>query len=371
MPVSIIGTRGSGKSTFIDLLYQTMVYYTDDPATRGSLKYYWRPEFKAQIMAELNAMMEGGGYPPTTDAGDKLIYSFLVGFEPGRFEQLPARITNCLINGGEFNSFLCLVMDLFDIAGEDLEEYSTNPGALPQLERMFDNNILVMTIDCSKLTMDVDGPQATKQREYDYLVAEIISAYIKHRSKKAQKDPDFNKNFYPIFILTQVDQLDGRIMKNHGVDEIVKPKTNAAGERIIDVNELIQMTQLHRPDGSMKRLWKMCNKSANGILASHLSHTYGILNGATLMMENLEDDNIQYFLSWTANKKVGEVLQIQKDRMPYTNEHTYETPIYSRHMYVAFLSYLRNIIEVQPDRQEMITRMLNDANWNEPPAGVR
>jgi hypothetical protein len=365
MPVSIIGTRGSGKSTFIDLLYQTMVYYTDDPKTRKTLNYYWRPEFKNLIMAELKAMMEGGGYPPSTDTGDKLIYSFLVGFKPGHLEKLGER-AKYLIKGGEFNSQLCLIMDLFDIAGEDLEEFATDPKGLPQLARMFDNNILVMTIDCSRFTMEVEGPQSDKQREYDYLVAEIISGYTKYRSQKAQKDHNFNKNFYPIFVLTQVDQMDGRIMANHGVDEIVDPKTNSEGERIIDVNDLIEKTKLYKPDDSMKKLWKMCNKSANEIMASHMPHTYGILNGANLMMVPLEDDAIQYFLSWTANKKVGESVQIQKARMHYSNDHTYETPIYSRHMYVAFLSYLRNIVEVQPDRQDMIARMLNDSKWNDP-----
>ena len=346
MPVSIIGTKGAGKSTFLNLLYQTMRFYTNDPKTRESLKYYWPPENGQKIENEKNTMQTTGDYPDITKRRRLFVLTYLLGFKPRRFEQLLDKTRELIIQKGAFKNYLCMILRLYDISGEDISRYNRNPEDNKDVQRVFDSNIMVLVLDTSKFTNEIHTERTEDLLNYDSHLANIMSAYIKYKVKKRQQDEESDALIHPIIVLAQADALDKDIIDTFKLEKLLA----------LDPKKMSKE--------KTEKVLKTANKIGNELMKSYLPSTNAILHGSDLADVNLGSDYTQYFLSWTDNERRGEDYVIKTDEMYYSDGKRYISNLYSRHMYQAFLEYLRDLAEKSFDREDLINEVFGD-DWKE------
>lgn len=347
MPVSIIDMNSSNSKTFLALLYQTLIYYTNDPISRGKLVYYWEPEVERRIQEEIDLMRSTGSYPYNSPSLNKE-YGFLLGFKPSSFEKFAMKIGKSPFKGDSFKDYFCLEIKVSNLSGEGIANSYSSSIQSEHIQRIFDNNVAILPIDCSKFSMKSHGEATEEQKDYDSKFARFTSSYIRHRLKNISHIKNFDPTLYPIIILNNLDKLVPPLLQKHGLDKTMKIDERVVGDNLV---EQLKDINYYHSGRNTRDLQRTATKHSIDLMRNHMPETLSVLNGSELKKINSGKNLTRYFLSWTVNLRKGEELNYRTMRLRYSNGSTYESTIYSRHMYISLVEHLREIAKISPDNK--------------------
>jgi hypothetical protein len=315
MSVSIIGTRGCGKSTFIGLLHQGMEMYTNK--NPNNFIYYVTAEVGDKILDIRNDLLTGK-YPAATTRHQLEQLRFLMGFKPKAAEKIMQLVKN-FSSFGDYGDYLGMILSVYDIAGEDIQEFKINKQVSQILKQVFDSNILVIIIDCAKFTNSTTGRKYVDMLEYDKEVAVIISAYVEYRSKGK-----FKEKLNPIFVFAKMDALDAEIRNNY-MDKL-------------SIN--------YDPDYTQS--------AGNEMMTSYLSASRAAVYGAQKVGIPLEE--ARFFFSWVDEDKIDGVTQAgaQKLLKVFKPDGTHARNSFPDHQYEAFLNHIRDLSYLYSDPRKQV-----------------
>lgn len=328
MAVSIIGTRGCGKSTFIGLLYQAMERYSNE--NPNEFIYYVTAETGEKIYDIRNNMLSGE-YPAATTRNQLEQLKFLLGFRPKPHEQVVNTFKN-FARFGKYGNFLGMILSVYDISGEDVEEYRHNKSINKEIKQVFDADILVIIIDTSKFTNSTLGRKYRKMLYYDKELAIILSSYVEYRNKTK-----INEKLHPIFIFAKIDALDAEIREEHEIESL-----------------------------SEKYEGKKCEKIGNNLMRSYLSASRAAIYGAQKVGVPLA--KAVYFYSWVEEEKVDGVPMVgAQHRLKVIKplgkiEHARN--VYPEHMYEAFINHTRELSYLYADPEKQVEEIFGKMNKN-------
>ena len=318
MSVSIIGTRGCGKSTFIGLLYQGMERYSN--INPEDFIYYITSEVGDKIYDIRNNMLKGE-YPAATTRHQLEQLNFLMGFKPKMHEKIIHLVKN-FSSFGKYGDYLGMIMSVYDISGEDIQEYKRIKTLNENIKKIFDSNIVVVIIDCALLTNSTKGRKYNLMLEYDKEVAVILSAYVEYRARDKMKE-----KLHPIFILAKMDAMDSEIRNQYGVDRLEKTYDPEIAQEI-----------------------------GNQLMKSYLSATRAAMYGAQKVGIPLEDS--KFFMSWVEETRIdgtteatdAPTLRVVKPKFDSEQARN----IYPEHMYEAFLNHIRELSYLYSDPKKQV-----------------
>ncbi|MCK5039032.1 MAG: hypothetical protein KAS16_08030 [Thermoplasmata archaeon] len=310
MSVSIIGTRGCGKSTFIGLLHQGMEMYTNK--NPDNFVYYVTAEVGDKILDIRNNLLQGE-YPAATTRHQLEQLRFLMGFKPVGVEKIVNLVKN-FSSFGQYGDYLGMILSVYDIAGEDIQEFKINKQVTQILKQVFESNILVIIVDCAKFTNATSGRKYVDMLEYDKELAVIIAAYVEYRSKGK-----FKEKVNPIFVFAKMDALDTEIANNY-FDKL---------ERKYDVDYNYE--------------------TGNELMESYLSASRAAVYGAQKVGVPLE--TAKFFYSWVQEDKIEGVAQAgAQHKLKITKPDGGHTRnVFPDHMYEEFLNYIRTLSYMYSD----------------------
>ncbi len=335
MPVSIIGTRGCGKSTLVGFLHQSMEKHTIRNPEKFS--YYMDRDTTDVCLNKIRNRLQSGKFPQATARGDFQALSFLMSFgatkgDVGKY--ITSDGLSALKNA--FNYKNKLVLTVFDVAGEDIEEFGSHKSVTKKLKEIFGSNIMVILIDCSKLTKDIKGEKGREMRKYDAEMSKILSRYEEYR---AQNYPD--QELHPIVFFTKMDMLDPEIidsLPNNSIRDLLDPQKDYDEEEV-------------REDGEK-------------LLKTFLSGVYANIVGSKVVKVDLH--KAMYFFSWAGVegengvKPADESLGVKwMDIEGKKDTEEIQSNIYPYKHYQKFISHLGELSKDFSDPDEKVEEYFN------------
>ncbi len=218
MPVSIIGTRGCGKSTLVGFLHQSMEKYTIKNPKKFA--YYMDPETTDVCLNKIRNRLHAGEFPRATARGDFQALSFLMNFEATKSDVFKHIKAEKGLSGlkNAFNYENKLMFTVFDVSGEEIEEFGNHKSVTKKIKEVFNSNIMVILVDCSKLTKDIRSEKGTTMRRYDAEMSQILSRYEEYKANKTSEE------LHPIVFFTKMDMMDPEIIDmfpNHSMRDLL------------------------------------------------------------------------------------------------------------------------------------------------------
>jgi len=234
MTVGIVGGRGSGKTVFLSLLATTAINYAAE--TKEHFRYYTTPEFTVAI-GNIVESLKLRRWPSATLKGTLSEYRFWFGYSSAftralnklydAVESLNVFIKGLQIPRGEL--YNVIEFSVYDISGEDVDlimqlaAAAKDRGAsvldmIPEnLKSLLDCDVLVMLIDASRVTTDINDPRYKEMLEYDNLMAALISLVAMYRSRVyGTTKPG---KLYPVFVFTKFDAVDKKVLRALGIPD--------------------------------------------------------------------------------------------------------------------------------------------------------
>lgn len=337
MPISLIGTRGVGKTTMMSFLFQAMNIYTHQNPDK--FRYFLGSELAKNMKEKMKVMKGNKRFPAATDR-DIIERKFVLGFEPPKWD-IPTWIKRRIFTSRKYGDFLGFVVSLYDIDGAEVEEFiETDFEANRYLKELYRADIPVFLIDASKFTKRTKGPKNYDLVEHDQELTQIISGYAEYRAKHHP-----NEKLHPIIFLTKMDELDEEIRQDYpGIKKLE--------------NEYDK---------------KIANRVGRELLERYLTDFQGSVLGSKLMGIELEDSS--FFYSWTdlespeshpdmgteversENGREKRLKLVDKDDEPGGRRNKF--PL---HMYIAFLDHLDELKEERPDPEDIVDEVLSKSN---------
>ena len=335
MPVSIIGTRGCGKSTLVGFLHQSMEKYTmRDPE---KFAFYMDRDTTDVCLNKIRNRLHSGSFPKATARGDFQALSFLMSFEASKkdfVKHIGKEGLKALKNALNYENKL--VFTVFDVSGEDIEEFGSHKTVTKKLKEIFDSNIMVILIDCSKLTEDIKSEKGRDMRRYDAEMSKILARYEEYRARKYPE-----KELQPIVFFTKMDMLDPEIvdiLPNYGMKDLLDPQKEYEEEKV-------------REDGEK-------------LLKTYLSGIYQNFLGSKVVKVDIH--KAMYFFSWAgvegedgvkpADEKLGvKWMEIEGEK----GSEQVQSNIYPYKHYQKFLSHLGELSKDYSDPDEKVKEYLN------------
>ncbi|MEW5937610.1 MAG: hypothetical protein AB1665_07320 [Candidatus Thermoplasmatota archaeon] len=205
MPTAILGDRAAGKTTFIGLLYAAQIKFSNEPANKDVFRFYADP-VAMSIITKLYNSLKTSAWPGSTEKGQKSFLSFLFGYEKLQSAILPRWIKVM----PWVHPFSIINFNVYDVAGEDIQDMTRTPDGLQSTrlteiqKSLLESRVLVILIDCSKITGDVESDEYKDMLGYDGIMATLISLIAKYNS---EKDDPAERKIYPVIVLTKFDTL--------------------------------------------------------------------------------------------------------------------------------------------------------------------
>jgi len=346
MPVSIIGTRGCGKSTFVGFLQQSMEKYTNRNPEKFS--YFMDAKTTDVCLNKIRNRLLGGQFPMATARGDFDKLDFLTCFETTKKDRLkgildPKKgITN--LRGALSAYENLLILTIWDVAGEEIQESWRGVDRLSKdIKDIFDTNIMVLLIDCMKLTRDIKSEKASRMRRYDAEMARVMSYYEEYRAKTHP-----GAELHPIVVFTKMDTMDQEIIKdlpNHSLNDLLNP------DKEYDEDEV-------KEDGDK-------------LLSQYLPGIYSNILGSAIVDVDLRE--AKYFFSWAGMEGEDGVTNVdgELDRTWKTIEPEgdvnpedkveVQSNIYPWKHYREFISHLGDLSKEYSDKREKVMKYLDEA----------
>jgi len=245
MVVGIVGGRGLDKTVFLGLLGATAINYAVE--AKGHFRYFTTPEIAVVICNIVENLMSSKHYGkcPSELSPSLSEYRFWFGYS-STFTRALNRLyedvesLNNFIKGlprieiGRGESFNIIEFNVYDISGEDIyiirrlvhaakEQGASVIDMMPEnLRSLLDCDVLVMIIDASIVTTDINDPKYREMIMYDDLMATLISlvsvyksiVYDVTRPRKLYK-------LYPVFVFTKFDAIDTKVLRALGISDNV------------------------------------------------------------------------------------------------------------------------------------------------------
>src|SRR2546427_10218501 len=265
MPCALLGDRASGKTSFLGLLYTAQVKYgtglTDD------FRFH-APMASLNVMSAVYEGMKDGRFPSATLKEEITELSFVFGYLRKVVGKLPYYIRQ----QNWVRPFSTLRFSAYDVSGEDIEEFiETGIASRPLIQQLLKSVVVVVLVDCSKMSTEIDTPVCRKMLRYDSTVAKLLVAFQTYKKQEYDRLKDSgvradSPKIYPAFVLSKFDTLKDDVLARLG---------------------------LHRgfPDNKRQR-----KEYAEALLRVFVPQTLSQIRGGKIAGVSM--DRAAYFLSW-------------------------------------------------------------------------
>jgi len=216
-------------------LATTAINYTVE--TKEHFRYYTTPEYTVTI-GNIVESLKLRRWPPATLKGTLSEYRFWFGYS-NTFTRALNQFYDAIESLNEFirkrieiprrELYNIIEFGVYDISGEDVDlimqiaAAAKDRGAsvvdmIPEnLRSLLDCDVLVMLIDSSRISIDINDPGYKEMVRYDNLMAALISLVAMYRSKiygasRAGK-------LYPVFVFTKFDAVDKKVLRFLGISD--------------------------------------------------------------------------------------------------------------------------------------------------------
>ena len=277
-PAAILGDRACGKTTFLGLLYAAQVKY----GTRvvDSFRFH-APLQSLRLMSQVYEGMKDARFPGATLKDEMTEIGFVFGYRKRFSGRLPA----ALKDKNWVNPFAKLSFAAYDVSGEDVQEFiETGVAASPIIQPAAQSHVVVILVDCSKMTTEIDSPVFRQMLKYDSEVASLLVSLQTYKKQefsrmKTQGLSVGNPIIYPAIVLSKFDCIRDEVLVKLG---------------------------LHRgvPVGDQKRKRK---EYAEALLRVFMPQTLSQIRGGKVAGVNF--DQAAYFFSWVRTETAEAGMQ--------------------------------------------------------------
>ena len=320
MPCALLGDRASGKTTFLGLLYSAQVKYgtgvTDD------FRFH-APSASLNVMSAVYEGMKDGRFPSATLKEEITELSFVFGY----LRKLVGKLPYYIRQQNWARPFSTLRFSAYDVSGEDIEEFiDTGIASRPLIQQLLKSVVVVVLVDCSKMTTDIDTTPYRKMLRYDSTVAKLLVSFQTYKKQEYDhlKDSGVRADppvIFPAFVLSKFDNLRDDVLSRLG---------------------------LHRgfPSLDDKRARK---EYAEALLRVFVPQTLSQIRGGKVAGVSM--DKADYFLSWVRTETAEGMDVVGAPRIV---RHGFRPegggePDFSYDEYVAFIEHFRDIAHKIPD----------------------
>lgn len=321
MPAAILGDRASGKTTFLGLLYAAQVKY--GTGLQDTFRFSATPQ-SLKFMAAVYQNMKDGMFPSATLKDEMSLVEFIFGYR----KMIAGRLPTWIKEQRWMNPFATLDFGAYDVSGEDVQEFiETGVAASPIIQQLLRAFVVVILVDCSKMTTDVDSQLYKRMLKYDGDVATLCVAFQKykmdeHKRMKAQGMDPGTPIIYPAIVLSKFDTLRDEVLAKLGLSRGMPPREK-------------------------KRERK---EYAEALLRAFLPQTLSQIRGGKVA--GVSFDQTSYFISWVHTEKAeGGMAPVGPPRIVrkgFSAEGGSEID-YSYDEYVAFIEHFRDVANKVPD----------------------
>ena len=336
MSVAIIGTRGTGKSTLVGLLQQSMEKFTNEYPEK--LAYFMDSNTTRVCLENIRNPLLSKSFPVSTVRGDFEKLSFLIGFEAKRRDKikyLTKKFSMTRMRDIFDNYDNMMILTVLDVSGEDVEEFGRHPRITEIIKSIFISNILVVLVDTSKFTRELNGKDFQRMQAYDAEMAKILSAYEGYRAKNMP-----GEILHPVVFFTKMDMLDKEILNrldNH---------------KDLDMNKN-DMYKDYREDDVQKDGTRLLREYLPGVAAN--------LTGSRNVKVPMHE--AKFYFSWVGLEK-EEGMQsadagLMVDRYETINGDELKTNVYPMGHYRAFIKKLSELSHDYSDRESLVKEYLD------------
>src|SRR2546428_7156548 len=265
MPCALLGDRASGKTTFLGLLYSAQVKY--GTGVQDDFRFH-APIQSLNLMSAVYEGMKDGRFPSATLKEEITELGFIFGYLRKVVGKLPYYIRQ----QNWARPFSTLRFSAYDVSGEDIEEFiETGIASRPLIQQLLKSVVVVVLVDCSKMTTEIDTPAYKKMLRYDSTVAKLLVAFQTYKKQEYDRLKDSGvkaeaPRIYPALVLSKFDTLKDDVLARLG---------------------------LHRGFPESKRQRK---DYAEALLRGFVPQTLSQIRGGKIARVSI--DRAAYFLSW-------------------------------------------------------------------------
>jgi hypothetical protein len=320
-PAAILGDRASGKTTFLGALYATQVRY--GTGTDDDFRFFAPPD-SLRLMSRIYETMSSGSFPSATLKDEMSRVEFKFGYRTlvGKIARNSESRLLKPWKGIDFGAY--------DVSGEDVQEYiDSGVASSPIIKQLLLSHVVVILVDCSKMTLDNQAPAYKQMLHYDSEVAKLVSNFAtyklqEHQDRKVGRGDGGPPTIFPAIVLTKSDMIQAETLHQLGL-----PPSPPA-------------------DHNTKERRAFCE----GLLRVFLPQTLSQLRGSKVA--GISFDNAEYFTSWirtvTADGGMATVGRPTISIKPAQAGQAAQID-FSYNEFVAFIEYFRSIASRLPDTE--------------------
>ncbi len=215
-PAAILGDRACGKTTFLGLLYAAQVKY----GTRvvDSFRFH-APLQSLRLMSQVYEGMKDARFPGATLKDEMTEIGFMFGYRKPIAGRLPA----ALKDKNWVNPFAKLSFAAYDVSGEDVQEFiETGVAASPIIQQLLKSHVVVILVDCSKMTTEIDSPVFRQMLKYDSEVASLLVSLQTYKRQEFSRMKTQGLSvgapmIFPAIVLSKFDSVRDEVLVKLGL----------------------------------------------------------------------------------------------------------------------------------------------------------
>src|SRR5580692_5972661 len=228
-PAALLGDRASGKTTFLGALYAAEVQY--GTARSDSFRFFAPPASLA-MMSHIYKVMVNGSFPDATLKYEMDKIQFTFGFKTlvGKgMDLLKVRAESRFLKPWKGVRFAA-----YDVSGEDIQEYITSGVASsPIIKQLLESYVVVILVDCSRMTLDNTSPNFRKMVTYDGEIAKLIVNFATYKAEEHARQQAAGKKsgrlrIFPAIVLTKTDMIRPEVLHQLGLPPEIPTQHNSA-----------------------------------------------------------------------------------------------------------------------------------------------
>jgi hypothetical protein len=319
-PCALLGDRASGKTTFLGLLYAAQVKY--GTGIRDDFRFH-APSPTLNMMSAVYEGMKDARFPSATLKEEITELGFVFGY----LRPIVGKLPHYIREKDWIQPFSTLAFSAYDVSGEDIEEFiETGIAGKPIIQQLLKSIVVVVLVDCSKMTMDIDTPQYRKMISYDSTIAKLLVAFQTYKRQEASRLEAQGiygdaPTIYPAFVLSKYDTLRDDVLLRLGLHRGFPPLSDKRARR----------------------------DYAEALLRVFLPQTLSQIRGGKVAGVSM--DKAAYFLSWVRTEMHEGMDVVGAPRIVRTafRPDGGGEPEFSFDEYVAFIEHFRDIAHRIPD----------------------
>jgi len=275
------------------------------------------------VMSAVYEGMKDGRFPSATLKEEITEIGFVFGY----LRRIVGKLPYYIRQQNWARPFSTLQFSAYDVSGEDIEEFiDTGIASRPLIQQLLKSVVVVVLVDCSKMTTEIDTPVYRKMLRYDSTVAKLIVAFQTYKKQEYERLKDTGVSvdapiIYPAFVLSKFDTLRDEVLARLG---------------------------LHRgfPSLDEKRARK---EYAEALLRVFVPQTLSQIRGGKVTGVSM--DKAAYFLSWVHTETQEGMDPVGSPRIVRTGFRPEGggEPDFSYDEYVTFIEHFRDIAHKIPD----------------------